>query len=336
MGRKFCFSFLFDQAIPVLFLNTILAGMFMRIFFNPLRCKILVVVGMICSCAAPLFAEGLGEFEGLIEPFELVNVGTPVAGVVLDVNVKRSSSVKQGESLVVLESSVEEAVVERARVLAAVEGEISLQKESLAFAKRMYRRVEELFGSDVISAEKHDQAATEVTLARARLQKARENRDIAKLDLQRANAMLSRRTIKSPISGIVVERFVGPGEFVDSQPLMTVAQMDPLRVEVVLPVALFNQIQPGMLASVSTELDSETHYNSTVTIVDRVIDPASGTFGVRLELPNPDYRLPSGLKCLVRFQGEDGSVLPVKKDAEMVGQNKRGAIQELMLTNVTQ
>ena len=35
----------------------------------------------------------------------------------------------------------------------------------------------------------------------------------------------------------------------------------------------------------------------------RVIDPASNTFGVRLELPNPDYRLPSGLKCTVRFAG---------------------------------
>ena len=34
-----------------------------------------------------------------------------------------------------------------------------------------------------------------------------------------------------------------------------------------------------------------------------MIDPASNTFGVRLELPNPDYRLPSGLKCTVRFDG---------------------------------
>jgi hypothetical protein len=38
-----------------------------------------------------------------------------------------------------------------------------------------------------------------------------------------------------------------------------------------------------------------------VTLMDRVIDPASGTFGVRLELPNPDYAIPSGLHCRVRF-----------------------------------
>ena len=38
-------------------------------------------------------------------------------------------------------------------------------------------------------------------------------------------------------------------------------------------------------------------------VVDRVVDAASGTFGVRLELPNPNYALPAGLKCKVRFPG---------------------------------
>jgi multidrug efflux pump subunit AcrA (membrane-fusion protein) len=38
-----------------------------------------------------------------------------------------------------------------------------------------------------------------------------------------------------------------------------------------------------------------------VTVVDRVVDAASGTFGVRLEVPNPNYRLPAGLKCKARF-----------------------------------
>ncbi len=55
------------------------------------------------------------EFEGLIEPFELVNVGTPVEGVVENVKVRRSSQVKKGEPLVFLESSVESTVVERAK-----------------------------------------------------------------------------------------------------------------------------------------------------------------------------------------------------------------------------
>jgi multidrug efflux pump subunit AcrA (membrane-fusion protein) len=45
-----------------------------------------------------------------------------------------------------------------------------------------------------------------------------------------------------------------------------------------------------------------TSYNARVSVVDRVVDAASGTLGVRLELPNPGYRLPAGLKCKVRFR----------------------------------
>lgn len=251
--------------------------------------------------------DNLVEFEGLIEPFELIDVGTPVGGVVAHIKVQRSSSVNKGETLVLLDSSVERAVVDRARVQAAVEGEIKLQKEKLAFANRMHARVEELFNGEAISAEKNDQAASEVTLAQARLQKAMENRELARLDLERAKAQCDQRTIKSPISGIVIERFVAPGEFVDNQPLLRIAQMDPLLVEVILPANMFQKIRPGMVADVVPETEPEGSYSSTVTIVDRMIDPASGTFGVRLELPNPDYRLPSGLKCSVRFLDKENT-----------------------------
>jgi hypothetical protein len=44
-------------------------------------------------------------------------------------------------------------------------------------------------------------------------------------------------------------------------------------------------------------------YKGKITIVDRVFDTASSTFGVRLELPNPNYALPAGLRCRIRFPG---------------------------------
>ena len=69
-----------------------------------------------------------------------------------------------------------------------------------------------------------------------------------------------------------------------------------------IPVAYYGSIRPGMAAEVTPEapLDGE-RYRAKVKIIDRVIDAARGTFGVRLELPNPDYRLPAGLRCQVRF-----------------------------------
>ena len=46
-----------------------------------------------------------------------------------------------------------------------------------------------------------------------------------------------------------------------------------------------------------------------MTVVDRVADAASSTFGVRLEIPNPDHRIPAGLKCKVRLGGDAAAPL---------------------------
>lgn len=240
------------------------------------------------------------DFEGLIEPSEIVNIGSPVEGVVARLAVERSALVRKGDPLIYLESSVEKAAFERARASAAAEGEIKMHEEKLAHARRINDRVQELFKSEALSAEKKDEAATEMAMASARLLKAREDKNLARLDYERAQAQLDQRTIRSPIAGVVMERLVAPGEYVGAKPLLRVSQLDPLRVEVILPAALFGKVMPGMKADVKPD-GQEERYAATVTIVDRVIDPASGTFGVRLELPNPEYRLPSGLKCAVRF-----------------------------------
>ena len=241
------------------------------------------------------------EYEGLIEPYVVVDIGAPAEGIVANVTVDRSSSVEKGQILVELESSVERATLEKAKAMATFDGEISLQKAQLAFAKRVHQRVKTL---TAISTHDKDQAATDIKLTRHRLQKARENSTVAKLELKKAQALLDRCSIKSPISGVVVERYVSPGEYVNNQPLLRVAQIDPLLVEVIVPAQIFGKISPGMFATIVPELPEYGEHTATVTIVDRVIDAASSTFGVRLKLPNAEQQLPSGLRCLVRFEIE--------------------------------
>ncbi|MBI9087202.1 MAG: efflux RND transporter periplasmic adaptor subunit [Desulfobacterales bacterium] len=242
---------------------------------------------------------GTMEYEGLIEPYALVNIGAPAEGIVAEVTVDRGSPVKQGQTLVKLESSVERAALEKARAMATVDGEIGEQQTQLAFARRVHDRLRQVAG---VSAHDKDRTATEIALTGYRLEKARENRALAELELKKAQAVLARRSIRSPISGVVVERYVSPGEFANRQPLLQLAQINPLRVEVIVPAAVFGRISPGMTAAIVPELAEYGEQTATVTIVDRVIDSASSTFGVRLELPNADHQMPSGLKCLVRFE----------------------------------
>ena len=127
------------------------------------------------------------------------------------------------------------------------------------------------------------------------------NRRLADLELQRTMAEVALRTIKSPVNGVVVERFMHPGEFPKQEKILKIAQIDPLRIEAYAPVTMFGKIAVGMVAHVKPESPLTGEYTAKVMVVDRVVDAASGTFGVRMELPNSELKLPAGLKCSVRF-----------------------------------
>lgn len=252
------------------------------------------------AAAMPALGEA-GEFDCLIEPHMVVDVGTPEHGIIEAIGVDRSDVVNASDVLAQLESGEQRATVRKARASAGMESEIKARQAALDLAQRKQARIQELFSSNAISTHQRDEVDTEVTVAQMQLAQARENRSLALIELDRARTDLERRTIRSPISGIVVERFVAPGEYVHEKPLLRVAQMHPLRVEAIAPAAVFGSIKTGMRAEVITENDAGHTYTAQVTIVDQLIDPASGTFGIRLELPNPDYKIPSGLNCHVRI-----------------------------------
>ena len=266
--------------------------------FQKSSVRILAAFFVLCIGTVPALSLEV-EYDGIIEPHVVVELGSPAEGIVAKVNVDRSSMINKGQILVELESSVEWATVGKASAMASFDGEIALQQAKLAFAKRIHGRVKLL---NAISAHDKDQAATDVVLTEYRLRKALEDSTLAKLELEKTKAVINLRSVKSPISGVVVDRYVSPGEYVNSQPLLRVAQIDPLRIEVIVPAQMFGKISKGMTATIIPELSVYGEQTATVTLVDKVIDVASSTFGVRLRLPNSDYHLPSGLKCLVRFR----------------------------------
>jgi RND family efflux transporter MFP subunit len=241
-------------------------------------------------------------FDCLIQPKMVLKLGTPVPGLLSDVLVDRGTIVKRGEVVARLESGVEEAAVALAKVRAEDESAVRSGRAKLEFQRRKADRATELRKNDNIAISAADEAVTQAKVAESELDQAQVNFGMARLELTRTSEILKQRTIRSPIDGVVIERTLGPGEYVfDQAHLLTVAQIDPLNVEVSLPLTEFGKIQPGMRGEVYPEEPVGSRYTATVTVVDRVFDAASGTIGVRLEVPNSDYALPAGLKCKVRF-----------------------------------
>jgi len=171
----------------------------------------------------------------------------------------------------------------------------------LDFGLRKFIRTDEMYKKDLVPLKELDEAETQKILAEIGVLEAKENREVAELELERARAALEQRTLRSPVTGVVTERVLYSGEFVKGTPVLKLAQIHPLRVEVIAPVSLLGKVAVGMSAEVNPEAPVGGVHAAKVTVVDRVVDAASGTFGVRLELPNPTYRLPAGLKCKVRF-----------------------------------
>lgn len=241
------------------------------------------------------------EFDGLIEPTLSANVGSSTPGILESVNVDRGDMVKEGQVVAMLQAGVEKATMELAKVRAELDATIKAKRAELEFAERSKQRKKELFEKKTLSFQEWDEAETRRMLAELALNEALEAKRLAELEYKRSVEVVKRMSIRSPVNGVVVERYLHPGEYIEDKPVMKLAQIDPLHVEVIMPVSKLGSVKVGMLAEVKPEAPVGGVYKAKVKIVDKVVDAASGTFGVRLELPNPDYKLPPGLKCKVLF-----------------------------------
>ena len=265
------------------------------------RFALLSLVFLCGPLSAEITLSNEQHLDCLIEPNQSIELGTPVPGIIEQILVDRAESVSAGQALVQLESSVEEASTRQAGERAGMDGTVRARRADMQLAKQNMQRMETLFARSMVSSQQRDEARAEYEVALRNYQVAQENKRLARLEFETAQARLARRVIRSPIDGVVVSRLAMPGEFVDERPLLSLAQLDPLRVEVLMPAEMFGRIQPDMRALVAPEIGGDSDLTATVTAVDRLVDAASGTFRVRLQLPNPEQRIPGGLKCSVRF-----------------------------------
>jgi RND family efflux transporter MFP subunit len=250
-------------------------------------------------CGPSAFA---GDLACVMKPYMEVSVGTPVEDIIHTVTVDRGDWVTKGQPIVMLESSVEEATVALAKAKAEAEATIKSAQAKVAFSTRKLERALDLYQSNSIAKHEVDEAQTEKVLAEMAYLEATENKRMAELEWQRATAARNLHTIHSPLTGVVVERLLSPGELARHTPILKLAQINPLLVEVFAPLSWLGKLKTGMKAAVRPEGNGQTTYTAVITVVNRVADSGSGTFGVRLEMPNPDNVLPAGLACTVDFQ----------------------------------
>ena len=257
---------------------------------------------------APVLAQE-SELDCVIEASEIAEVSSAVRGIMSVVDVERGDWVRKGQVVARLEASVEQATVDLAEARAQSMTEIRAREARVGFAQKQVDRIRNLREAQSISSQALDEAETELAVATIALEQAVEQQEIAVLDLERAKRVLELRTIRSPVTGVVAQIYTSASESVEDRPIMQIAQIDPLYVEAIAPVDRFGAIEQGMASTVYPEQPIGGQFTATVSLVERIIDASSGTFGVRLVLPNPDGELPAGLRCKVGFS-ESAALAP--------------------------
>jgi len=245
----------------------------------------------------------LSDIACVVQPGKIAALGSAVPGVIDAINVNRSDYVTAGQELARLESDVERASLQLATRLASLNSATRLRQLNADFGSRTLERNQTLYQKASVSKQTLDKVSTEALIAQMQVEQERENSEIAKIEMVRAKAALNRRTIRAPFDGAIVEKYKTVGEYVADDPILQIASLDPLHVEVIVPLTELGKVESGMRGRITMDVPGfdDKSFEASVRRIDPVADAASATYGVLLELPNPELTIPSGVRCKLDF-----------------------------------
>ena len=214
----------------------------------------------------------------------------------------RGSIVERGQVVARVRDAFERVTVSFNETRATSIADLDANRARLALTQEGLERAEQLHDKDIVSTGRIDELRAEEEVGEQNVRRSEVERRLAQLELERSRVQLAARAIRSPIDGVVTGRLLSGGEYAHQEAyILEVAQLDPLHVDVFLPVPLYGQVDVEMIADVTFQEPIGGTYRASVEVVDLVLDAASGTFGVRLALPNPDFVLPAEIRCEARF-----------------------------------
>jgi membrane fusion protein (multidrug efflux system) len=239
----------------------------------------------------PVYLELVGQTAG----FQDVEVRARVEGFLESVNFREGSFVRQGDLLYQIDRKPLEAILAEAKAQQAT------AEARLAKANNDVARYTPLVAKQAVSQQELDNARAEQDAARSQVEAARAAVEKATLDL-------SYTRITSPISGLVGTTLVKAGNLVgrgESTLLTTISQVDPVLFRVGVTEADYLRVarrettrtdESPRAGGIQLTLADGSVYPQPgrVNVVERAVDPATGTLGLELVFPNPDQLLRPG------------------------------------------
>lgn len=246
-------------------------------------------------------------------------VAPKASGRVAAVRVKVGDRVSKGQVLVELEAAEAQNMVAQAEAGLGIAGaNVDRARLTLADAQLNYERSKELFDAQAISRSQLEQAESGLKNARVGLKLAEEQHKQSLATLNNARESLSNFRVTSPLAGLVASVNVAAGEMAGPQlPVVTVVQLDPMKIKVSISENFISAIKPGGEVPVVINALGK-NFTGVVTSVGPKADPVTRAFPVEIKLANQQGEIKSGMVAgLLLSTGLSAGVVAVPVDAVM-------------------
>jgi len=241
--------------------------------------------------------------SGTLEALVTVEVGSQISGQVTQVLVDYNDRVTRGETLAVLDPQNQRSAVEQSQAqIASAQAQVSQAEAQVALAQAEYDRQKFLFDRGIVAQAALDTASASLRTARASVESARAQVRQQQASLRANQATLGRTSITAPISGIVIDRQIEPGQTVASglnvAVLFTLAQ-DLSRVQALISVdeADIGSVRLGQPVRFTVDAFANDNFTGEVTQI-RMLPTAESSvvaYTVVVEADNPGERLLPGM-----------------------------------------
>lgn len=244
----------------------------------------------------PLHAEV--DFDCVMDAARIVQLSPRTPGVIDTVEVEKGQRVAKGDVIARIDSTMERAALKILEARVASTAVIDAQTARLAFAKAQFDRAVALQKQDAQSPAKVEELRNDLALATSQLAQAQVDRAALQAEADRARIAVENTLIRATVPGVVSEISLSPGEYATADRHVAVlAQTDPIDVDAYLPGTLFDRVRVGAKVLIRPEYPAGTEIEAQVKSVDAMFDPASRTFGLRVELPNAKNEIIAGQRC---------------------------------------
>ena len=248
-----------------------------------------------------LVAAPAGTWMAFTEPERTLELATPEAGLIASIAVEEGDRVAAGQTLATLESSQLTATLAIARQRAAATADLRAAKIELEVKRRRLASLRTL--KDNGSREELTRAAADVALAETAVARAEQAIELERLEVARIEAQLARRTLVSPVPGVVSEVTREPGELVPAGGGHVVTVVALQTLEAVFHVASESAATLSVGDGVTVRVD-EADVPARVTFIAPLTHAESGTVRVRVAIDNAGGAVRAGAPAALTLVGE--------------------------------